>query len=170
MNTATTLLSVAKMLRDDAQTPIDLYELDDAIWLLLSPDVTVPTASQWPSCVQTFVAQRWVEGELANGGLTQALLNVGPWFALAAAAYRRLDFAKTAAMLDDAAELLRTCAAQGRTLSWDTIDALNAHDEAQLQQLEDRFEDLPEDDWNVSDQRIAQLRAQREHWLNALCA
>ncbi len=132
--------------------------------------MTVPTASQWPTCVQTFVAQRWVEGELANGGLTQALLNVGPWFALAAASYRALGLTKTAAVLDDAAELLRTCATQGRTVSWDTIVALNADDQAQLQQLEDRFEDLPEDDWNVSEQRIAQLRAQRGHWLNALGA
>ena len=151
-----TLNAVRQVLADDARSPQDELELDDAVWDLLSEPMHPAPASDWPEWARHFVAQRWVEGDIGNGGLDQAMLNVPDWFDLAAQAYAAQDLHEMAQLLRDAAAWL---AQQTPPLTWGNLDQLPKPTQHAMDELCDRVSELGEDHWNVSDRREAQLRA-----------
>ena len=154
--THTAMVTVRQLLREDELNPRDCYELHDALWMPLSEAVHPPPAADWPDWARIFVAQSWAEGEMGNGGLAQAMLNVGDWLPLAALAYQAQGLQHTAQLLLDCADWL---AQQSPPLNWDSLDHLSESAQAQLHALCKRFEALDEDDWNVCKQRVAVLRA-----------
>ena len=153
---AATLNAVRQVLADDARTPLDELELDHAVWDLLSEPMHPAPASDWPEWARHFVAQRWVEGDIGNGGLDQAMLNVPDWFELAAHAYAAQGLHEMAQLLRDAAAWL---AQQTPQPTWQNLQQLPRAVLRAMDELCDRVSELGEDHWNVSDRREAQLRA-----------
>ena len=71
---------------------------DDQLWLLLTARIETPEdAATRPEPVWVYVASRWLEWVVGNGGFPQAAYNIPEWFELGELAYRKLG-------LDAAAE------------------------------------------------------------------
>jgi hypothetical protein len=84
--------TLQEVLEDDLESQIADGELDDAVWLDLSKEITVPSELQrFELPVTVYFASRLLQWEVGNGGYAQAAINVPEWFELAALGYRKLN-------------------------------------------------------------------------------
>ena len=80
---------------------------DDQLWTLLTARVDTPQqAASLPEPVWVYLASRWLEWEVGNGGFPQAAYNIPDWFELAELGYRKLGLDAAAALIGRARKMI----------------------------------------------------------------
>jgi hypothetical protein len=152
--------TIAALFDEDAARPMSLSDLDDALWLLLIAKIAEPAElARYEPPVGVYLASRWLESEVGNGGFAQAAYNIPQWFELAEAAYAALGKRRAAALIRDARRLLPAELAlldAKRLRDGATIEEVFRHfDESALAALDQQ---IPEDEWWIDDERIEYAR------------
>lgn len=144
--------SVKELLDFDAVEAMSDTELDDELWLLLIPILSSPDlVAGLPAPVRHYVASRWLEWEVGNGGFAGAALNIPEWFAMGAEGYAALGKFQSAA-------LIREAAIQLSELDGDPRGGKREAERA-LESLDARIVD---EEWYVTEERIAYVRRNAE--------
>jgi hypothetical protein len=153
--------SIAALFDEDAARPMSLSDLDDALWLLLTEKIAAPAdLAKYDAPVAVYLASRWMESEVGNGGFAQAAFNIPEWFPLAEAGYTTLGKHRAAALIHEARQLLPAelalLGAKGLRGKATTIEKVFEHfDDSELASLDER---IPEDEWWIDDERIEYAR------------
>ena len=155
--------SAAALLEHDARSPMPWEELDDALWLLLAPHVQdIKAARRLPAPMRHWLAARYMEWEVGNGGFAQAAFNIPQWFAFAAEGYEAMGKPQAAALIREAMTMLPAERRQlaGRGLFAATIGRVFDHFKtSDMRPFDGRIEDV---DWWTDQQRMDYVRRQRE--------
>src|SRR5690349_14134482 len=99
--------TVDALLDQDEKTPLEWSKFDDELWLLVSDRIVDPLELEnYPHAVGVYLASRWLEWEVGNGGFAQAAYNIPQWFEMAAIGYAALGKLKAAALINEAIQML----------------------------------------------------------------
>jgi len=131
---------------------------DDQLWLLLTDRVETPEqAAALPEPVWVYLASRWLEWEVGNGGFAQAAYNIPDWFSLAERAYRTLELDAAADLIARASKLIAKGDSRGfvaRKLG----ELFEQFTESKLAKLD---AELDAAGWWADDVRVAYVRRKR---------
>jgi hypothetical protein len=95
------------LLAADERNELSDVEFDDLLWCFMidrGGPVEHPEKSSGP--VRDYVASRWMEWEVGNGGFAQAAYNIPDWFDAAADGYTAVGLPRAAARIRAARELI----------------------------------------------------------------
>jgi hypothetical protein len=161
--------TVAALLDQDEASPLEWGTFDDELWLLLSDRITHPSElDDYPPPVGVYLASRWLEWEVGNGGFAQAAYNMPQWFERAAIGYAALGKPRASALIEEALQMLSserdTLKRKGllmRKLADDkAIHEVFSHfKESDMAALDSR---IPEDEWWIDEERVAYVRKNRD--------
>jgi len=145
--------------RDEAGSLTD-SEFDDQLWLLLTEHIGTPAeAKVLPEPVWVYLASRWLEWEVGNGGFPQAAFNIPDWFHLAETAYRKLGLPAAGDLIARAHELVVQGEARGGKFVARDIGKLFAQfRKSELAKLDDELDAV---DWWADELRLAYVRRNR---------
>jgi hypothetical protein len=131
---------------------------DDQLWLLLTARVDTPDhAASLPEPVWVYLASRWLEWEVGNGGFPQAAYNIPDWFELGELAYRKLGRDAAAALIARARRMITTGESRGFIAR--RIGELFAQfRESKLAELDAELDAVG---WWADDTRLAYVRKNR---------
>jgi hypothetical protein len=137
------------------------HGFDDQLWLLLTNRYsTVDEAQSLPEPVWVYLASRWMEWEVGNGGFPQAAYNIPEWFPLAETAYRKLGLEKAARLIARGRVLLEQGENRDGAFDAQAIGQLFAQfRESELAKLD---QELDEADWWADEVRLAYVRRNRD--------
>jgi hypothetical protein len=155
--------SVAELMDHDERSPMPLEKFDDALWLLLTDAITEPgQARSLPTPVCHYLASRWLESEVGNGGFAQAAFNIPHWFQLAEEAYRALGKERSAELIREAMSLLNNEqeAIGEKSLRGAPVWKIFRHFEASSMAALDAK--IVEREWYIDEERIAYVRQHRD--------
>jgi hypothetical protein len=136
------------------------YGFDDQLWLLLTARIATPDqAASLPEQAWVYLASRWMEWEVGNGGFPQAAYNIPDWFELGEAAYRKLGLDAAAGLIARA----RTLIAKGETRggSFAALDIGNLFAQFRESELAKLDDELDAVDWWADEVRLAYVRQNR---------
>ena len=159
--------TVDALLDQDEASPLEWETFDDELWLLLSDRITDPSElDDYPHPVGVYLASRWLEWEVGNGGFAQAAYNIPQWFESAAIGYATLGKPKAVALIKEALQMLnpeRGTLSRKGLLADTTIHEVFRHfSESDMAALDSR---IPEDEWWIDEERVAYVRRNREAFL-----
>jgi hypothetical protein len=100
--------SLRELLSADERGDLTTEELDDLLWYFMTErggPAEQPENSSGP--VRHYVASRYMEWEVGNGGFAQAAYNIPEWFEVAAQGYEALGLAQAAARIREAYALIK---------------------------------------------------------------
>jgi hypothetical protein len=131
---------------------------DDQLWVLLTARVDTPAqAASLPEPVWVYLASRWLEWEVGNGGFPQAAYNIPEWFELAELGYRKLGLDAAAALIGRARRMVTAGESRGFIARY--IGVLFAQfRESKLAQLDAELDSVG---WWADDVRLAYVRKNR---------
>jgi len=131
---------------------------DDQLWLMLTAWVDTPEqAVSLPEPVWVYLASRWLEWEVGNGGFPQAAYNIPDWFELGESAYRKLGLDAAAALIARARGMITTGESRGFIAR--RIGELFAQfRESKLAELDAELDSVG---WWAEDVRLAYVRSNR---------
>src|SRR5215813_1372116 len=99
--------NIDALLDQDEASPLERGTFDDALWVLLSGRITDPSQlDNYPHPVGVYLASRWLQWEVGNGGFAQAAYNIPEWFEMAAIGYAALGKPKAVALIKEALRML----------------------------------------------------------------
>jgi len=99
--------NIDALLDQDEASPLERGTFDDALWVLLSGRITDPSQlDSYPHPVGVYLASRWLQWEVGNGGFAQAAYNIPEWFEMAAIGYAALGKPKAVALIKEALRML----------------------------------------------------------------
>ena len=155
--------TVDALLDQDEESPLEWGTFDDELWLLLSDKITDPLELEnYPLPVGVYLASRWLEWEVGNGGFAQGAYNIPQWFELAAIGYAALGKPKAVALIKEALQMLsdeRDTLQRKGLLKDTTIHEVFRHfSESDMAALDSR---IPEDEWWIDEERVAYVRKNR---------
>ena len=156
--------TVDALLDHDERSPLEWSVFDDELWLLLSDQITRPSElERYPHPVGVYLASRWLEWEVGNGGFAQAAYNTPEWFESAAVGYAALGKPRAVALIREALGMLggeRECLKRKGLLKDTTIHEVFRHfSESDMAALDSR---IPEDEWWIDEERVAYVRKNRD--------
>jgi hypothetical protein len=158
----------------DEASPLEWNTFDDELWSLLCGRIADPSEfDNYPRPVRVYIATRWLQWEVGNGGFAQAAYNGPEWFEMAAIGYADLGKPKAVALIKEALQMLSnerdTLMRKGlnditllqRTEGQDkAIQEVFRHfTESDMAALDDR---IPDDEWWIDEQRVAYVRKNRD--------
>jgi hypothetical protein len=139
---------------------------DDELWRLLTSRIDTPEqASTLPEPVWVYLASRWLEWEVGNGGFAQAAYNIPDWLPLGESAYRKLGLDRAALLIARARELLDEGERRG-----DAFDAASIHElfeqfaKSRLSELDRQLDDA---NFWAEEVRLSYVRSNREAFRRA---
>jgi hypothetical protein len=155
--------SVDALLDEDEASPLEWETFDDELWLLLSDKITDPSQLDgYPHPVGVYLASRWLEWEVGNGGFAQAAYNIPEWFESAAIGYASLGKARAVALIKEALEMLSaerdTLHRKGLLKDTTIHDVFRHFSESEMAALDRR---IPEEEWWIDEERVAYVRENR---------
>ncbi|MCE9556111.1 MAG: DMP19 family protein [Planctomycetes bacterium] len=156
--------TVDALLDQDEASPLEWSVFDDELWLILSGSITHPSELEnYPQPVAVYLASRWLEWEVGNGGFAQAAYNIPEWFELAATGYAALGKPKAVALIREALAMLGkerdTLKCKG-LLEGSTIEQVFEHfSESTMASFDSR---IPEDEWWIDELRVEYVRKNRD--------
>ena len=156
-------LTVDALLDEDEASPLEWESFDDELWMLLSDKIADPSElDNYPHPVGVYLASRWLEWEVGNGGFAQAAYNIPEWFESAAIGYASLGKTRAVALIKEALRMLKsereTLSRKG-LLNDTTIHEVFRHfSESEMAELDSR---IPEDEWWIDKERVAYVRENR---------
>jgi Domain of unknown function (DUF4375) len=156
--------TVDALLDQDEASPLEWETFDDALWLLLCRRITDPSQlDNYPPPVGVYLASRWLEWEVGNGGFAQAVYNIPEWFESAEIGYAALSKPKAVALIKEAREMLSTERESLRRkglLGAPNLHAISRHfSESDMNALDAR---IPGDEWWIDEERVAYVRKNRD--------
>ena len=156
--------TVDALLDRDVASPLEWGTFDDELWLLLSDRITNPSQlDDYPPPVGVYLASRWLQWEVGNGGFAQAAYNIPEWFEVAATGYAALGKPKAVALINEALQMLsneRDTLMRKGLLNDTTIHEVFRHfSESDMAALDTR---IPEDEWWSDEERVAYVRENRD--------
>jgi hypothetical protein len=158
----------------DEASPLEWNTFDDELWSLLCGRITDPSEfDYYPRPVSVYIATRWLQWEVGNGGFAQAAYNGPEWFEMAAIGYADLGKPKAVALIKEALQMLSnerdTLIRKGlndltllqRTKGQDKAihEVFRHFSESDMAALDDR---IPDDEWWIDEQRVAYVRKNRD--------
>lgn len=155
--------TVDDLLDQDDASPLEWATFDDELWILLSDRIIEPgELEHYPQAVGVYLASRWLEWEVGNGGFAQAAYNIPQWFELAAIGYAALGKSKSVALIKEAIQMLsgeRDALQSKGLLNGTTIQQVFRHfSESAMASLDAR---IPDDEWWIDEERVAYVRKHR---------
>ena len=155
--------TVDALLDQDEASPLKWETFDDEMWFLLSERITDPSQlDNYPQPVGVYLASRWLQWEVGNGGFAQAAYNIPEWFETAASGYAALNKPKAVALIKEALQMLsneRDTLMRKDLLNDTTIHEVFRHfSESDMKVLDTR---IPEDEWEIDEERVAYVRKNR---------
>ena len=158
--------TVDALLDEDEASPLEWETFDDELWLPLSDKITDPSELEdYPHPVGVYLATRWLEWEVGNGGFAQAAYNIPEWFELAAIGYTSLGKLKAVALIREALQMLSkerdTLKRKGLAKPADTTihDVFRHFSESDMAALDSR---IPEEEWWIDEERVAYVRRNQD--------
>jgi hypothetical protein len=157
--------TVDALLDQDEASPLEWSAFDDALWLLLSDRIADPSQlDRYPPPVGVYLASRWLEWEVGNGGFAQAAYNIPEWFERAETGYAALGKPKAVALIEEALQMLSkerdTLRRKGLLNAPMIIHKVFRHfSESDMATLDAR---IPEDEWWIDEERVAYVRKNRD--------
>ncbi len=156
--------TVDALLDQDEASPLEWDAFDDELWLLLSDMITDPSdLNDYPLPVGVYLASRWLEWEVGNGGFAQAAYNIPEWFEPAAIAYATLGKPKSVALIKKAIQMLHaehdTLSRKGLLSDTTIHDVFRHFSESDMVALDSN---IPEDEWWIDEERVAYVRNNRD--------
>jgi len=156
--------NIDALLDQDEASPLERGTFDDALWLLLSGRITDPSQlDNYPHPVGVYLASRWLQWEVGNGGFAQAAYNIPEWFEMAAIGYAALGKPKAVALIKEALQMLsseRDILMRKGLLNDTTIREVFRHfSESDMAALDAR---IPDDEWEIDEERVAYVRKNRD--------
>ena len=156
--------TVDALLDHDAASPLENSLFDTELWMLLSARITHPAELEdYPHPVGVYLASRWLEWEVGNGGFAQAAYNIPEWFELAAIGYAALGKPKAVALIGEALQMLteeHEALKEKGLLNRPAIHEVFQHFSASaMSLLDDR---IPDDEWWIDDERVEYVRKHRD--------
>ncbi len=155
--------TIDALLDHDETSPLEWSVFDDELWLLLSDRITHPSELEnYPPPVAVYLASRWLEWEVGNGGFAQAAYNIPEWFESAASGYAALGKPKAVALIREALQML----SQER----ETLKRKGLLVDTTIEQVFEHFSDsdmasldghIPEDEWWADEERVEYVRKHR---------
>jgi hypothetical protein len=134
---------------------------DDQLWILLTSRIDTPEeAASLPEPVWVYLASRWLEWEVGNGGFPQAAYNIPGWLPLGEKAYRKLGLDRAAELIGRAQELVRQ--GEARDDKFDARDIGELFEQFTESQLSALDKELDAVEWWADDVRLAYVRANRD--------
>jgi len=131
---------------------------DDQLWGLLTARIDSPAmAASLPEPVWVYLASRWLEWEVGNGGFPQAAENIPDWFELGEFAYRKLGLDAAGALIGRARKLIEMGHGDGvdaRAIS----ERFAQFRESKLAELHAELDSVG---WWADDARLAYVRSNR---------
>jgi len=155
--------TIDALLDHDEASPLEWSTFDDELWMLLSDRFVDPVELEnFPHAVAVYLASRWLECEVGNGGFAQAAYNIPQWFEMAAIGYAALGKPKAVALIVEALRMLsdeRDALERKGLLKASTIhDVFRHFSESDMAALDSR---IPEDEWWIDEERVAYVRKNR---------
>jgi hypothetical protein len=156
--------TVDALLDQDEASPLEWSAFDDQLWLLLCARITKPSQlDSYQPPVGVYLASRWLEWEVGNGGFAQAAFNIPEWFEAAAIGYAALGKPKAVALIKEALQMLsneRDSLRRKGLLNKPTLHGLSRHfKESDIATLDAR---IPADEWWIDEERVAYVRKNRD--------
>jgi hypothetical protein len=156
--------SVDALLRHDEASPMEWSKFDDELWMHLSDRFSNPSELEdYPHPVGVYLASRWLEWEVGNGGFAQAAYNIPEWFELAAIGYAALGKPKAVALIRESLQILqreREMLQKKGLLEQTTIGEVFRHfSESEMAALDSG---IPEDEWWIDEERVEYVRKNRD--------
>lgn len=156
--------TVDALLDQDEASPLEWSVFDDELWLLLSDTITHPAELEnYPHPVTVYLASRWLEWEVGNGGFAQSAYNIPEWFELAAIGYAALGKPKAVALIREALQMLskeRETLQRKGLLDGTTIEhVFNHFSDSDMVSFDSR---IPEDEWWIDEERVEYVRKNRD--------
>ena len=156
--------TVDALFDQDEASPLEWNTFDDELWSLLCGKMTDP--SEFDNCprpVSVYMATRWLQWEVGNGGFAQAAYNGPEWFEMAAIGYADLGKPKAAALIREALQMLsneRDTLMRKGLIDFALLDEVFRHfSESDMEALDSR---IPDDEWWIDEQRVAYVRKNRD--------
>jgi len=139
-------------------------KFDDELWMHLSDRFSNPSELEdYPHPVGVYLASRWLEWEVGNGGFAQAAYNIPEWFELAAIGYAALGKPKAVALIRESLQILqreREMLQKKGLLEQTTIGEVFRHfSESEMAALDSG---IPEDEWWIDEERVEYVRKNRD--------
>jgi hypothetical protein len=166
--------TIDALLDQDEALPLKWSTFDDELWMLLSGRITDPSQfDNYPRPVGVYLASRWLQWEVGNGGFAQAAYNRPEWFEMAAIGYAALGKLKAVALIKEALQMLSNERDTLRRKGLDNFALLyrtEGHDktyrevfrhfrESDMAVLDTR---IPDDEWWIDEERVAYARKNRD--------
>jgi len=156
--------TVDALLDQDERSPLECNTFDDQLWLLLTNRITEPSQlDNYPQPVGVYLASRWLQWEVGNGGFAQAAYNIPQWFEMAAIGYAALGKPKAVALIKEALQMLsseRDILMRKGLLNDTTIHEVFRHfSESDMAVLDTR---IPDHEWWIDEERVAYVRKNRD--------
>jgi hypothetical protein len=134
------------------------YGFDDQLWLLLTARVDKPDdAASLPEPVWVYLASRWLEWEVGNGGFPQAAYNIPAWFELGELAYRKLGLEAAAALVARARKMVAMGESRG-FIARGIGELFSRFRESKLAELDAELDSVG---WWADEVRLAYVRNNR---------
>jgi Domain of unknown function (DUF4375) len=156
--------TVDALLDQDEASPLEWETFDGELWSLLCGRITDPSELlNYPPPVSVYLATRWLQWEVGNGGFAQAAYNGPEWFEMAASGYADLGKPKAVALIKEALQMLSnerdTLMRKGLNDKATIHEVFRHFSESDMSALDDR---IPDDEWWIDEQRVAYVRKNRD--------
>ena len=145
----------------DKAGALDDDRFDDELWIVLTDLISTPDqAKEFPEPIWIYLASRWIEWEVGNGGFAQAAFNIPEWFPLAAEAYKKLGLNEASQLILEAEKLMRSGDKRdGNFTASDIGDLFQQFSESDIAKLDSRLDQVG---WWADEIRLAYVRKNRD--------
>lgn len=152
--------NLKELLSADERGEVDTEQFDDLLWYFMTERGGPAERPENSSgAVQNFVASRFIEWEVGNGGFAQAAYNIPMWFDAAAQGYDAMGVPKASARIRKAQALIDAGSADFTHGPEATIEQVfSDFTESELAALDEGLDGIG---WWAIEKRIAYVRANR---------
>lgn len=137
----------------------DSSSFDSQLWFFLTARVSSSEdAATLAEPIWVYLASRWLEWEVGNGGFPQAAYNVPDWFELAESAYQKLGLEDAAGLIARARKLIAGGETRG-FVSRHIGELFEQFRDSELAELDEQLEAV---NWWAGEVRLAYVRRHRD--------